>query len=71
MSARYIEYGHGKVLGRPCIEAWVFNPALGADIIPRLLDAKVKGMGCLDLNIGGLEEVDAALCAQSWRCRIE
>lgn len=62
---------HSAALGRCCIEAWVFNPAPSADIIPRLLDAKVNGMGSLGLNITGVEDVDGVLYAQSWWCRVE
>ncbi|MDF9617038.1 hypothetical protein P5705_05240 [Pseudomonas entomophila] len=67
----HIEYGHSKVLGRYCIEAWVFNPTPGPDIIPRLHDACVTGMAQLGMNIIGLEEVDGVLYAQSWWCRAQ
>ncbi|MNM71065.1 hypothetical protein D3C81_827180 [compost metagenome] len=65
----HIEYGHSRVLGRPSIEAWVFNPTPGGDIIPRLHDACVNGMAQLGMNITGFEEVDGVLYAQSWWCR--
>ncbi|WP_430317144.1 hypothetical protein [Pseudomonas sp. p1(2021b)] len=65
----HIEYGHSKVLGRPCIEACVFNPTPSGDIIPPLHDACVNGMATLGMNITGLEEVDGVLYAQSWWCR--
>ncbi|TFF38150.1 hypothetical protein [Pseudomonas sp. RIT623] len=67
----HIEYGHSRVFGRPCIEAWVFNPTPGGDIIPRLHDACVNGMAQLGMNITGFEEVDGVLCSQSWWCRVE
>ncbi|WP_236238476.1 hypothetical protein [Pseudomonas faucium] len=67
----HIEYGDSKVLGRPCIEAWVFNPTPSGDIIPRLHDACVNGMGTLGLNITGFEEIDGVVYAQSWWCRTE
>ena len=66
----HIEYGLSKVLGRYCIEAWVFNPTPGPDIIPRLHDACVTGIQ-LGMNITGLEEVDGVLYAQSWWCRAQ
>lgn len=62
---------HSKPLGRVATQAWVFNPTPGSDIIPRLHDAKVNGMAQLGMNINGVEEVDGALYAQSWWCRIE
>lgn len=62
----HIEYGHSRVLGRPCIEAWVFNPTPSGDIIPRLHDACVNGMAQLGMNITGFEEVDGVLYGQSW-----
>ncbi|MCF1486928.1 hypothetical protein LZ838_06105 [Pseudomonas sp. AA27] len=52
---------HSAALGRCCIEVWVFI------IIPRLLDAKVNGMGSLGLNITGVEDVDGVLYAQEDR----
>ena len=67
----HIEYGNSKVLGRPCIEAWVFNPTPSADTIPRLYDACVNGMAQGGMNITGFEEVDGVLYAQSWWCRAE
>lgn len=67
----HIEYGHSKVLGRPCIEAWVFNPTPSGDIIPRLHDACVNGMAQMGMNITGFEEVDGVLYSQSWWCRVE
>lgn len=66
----HIEYNKVSVLGRPCIEAWVFNPAPSGDIIPRLHDACVSGMAQNGLNITGFEEVGGALYAQSWWCRL-
>lgn len=65
----HIEYSHSAVLGRPSIQAWVFNPAPSGDIIPRLHDACVNGMAQLGMNITGVEEIDGALYAQSWWCR--
>lgn len=62
---------HSEALGRQATQAWVFNPTPSADIIPRLLDAKVNGMAQLGMNINGVEEVDGVLYAQSWWCRAE
>ncbi|WP_409292321.1 hypothetical protein [Pseudomonas sp. KCJK9058] len=62
---------HSEPLGRVSTQAWVFNPAPGPDIIPRLHDAKVNGMAQLGININGVEEVDGVLYAQSWWCRAE
>lgn len=67
----HIHYSHSELLGRPTIEAWVFSPSPGEDVIPRLYDACVNGMAQGGLNITGMEEVDGALYAQSWWCRIE
>lgn len=67
----HIEYSNSKVLGRPCIEAKVFNPTPGPGIIPPLHDACVNGMAQLGMNITGFESVDGTLYAQSWWCRLE
>ena len=67
----HIEYRNSSVLGRPSIEAWVFNPTPGPDVIPRLQDACVNGMAQGGMNITGVEEVDGVLYAQSWWCRAE
>lgn len=65
----HIEYGHSKVLGRYCSEAWVFNSTPRPDVIPRPHDACVTGMAQLGMNITGLEEVDGMLYVQSWVVR--
>ncbi|MGO0694151.1 hypothetical protein ACTORG_11720 [Pseudomonas guariconensis] len=62
---------HSEALGRVATQAWVFKSSPGPEIIPRLLDAKVNGMAQLGININGVEEVDGALYAQSWWCRVE
>ncbi|MDF0731001.1 hypothetical protein P0Y43_09725 [Pseudomonas entomophila] len=67
----HIYYSHCQLLGRPCIEAWVFSPSPGEDIIPRLYDASVNGMAQGGMNINGFEEIDGALYAQSWWCRVD
>ncbi|SEI17312.1 hypothetical protein [Pseudomonas asplenii] len=67
----HLHYSHSQALGRPCIEAWVFNPGPGEDIIPRLHDACVNGMAQRGMNITGFEEVDGVMYAQSWWCRAE
>jgi len=66
----HIEYSHSALLGRPSIQARVFNPTPSGDIIPRLYDACVNGMAQLGMNITGLEEIDGVLYAQSWWCRV-
>ncbi|MEK2607770.1 hypothetical protein WLF18_01430 [Pseudomonas shirazensis] len=60
---------HSAPLGRVSTQAWVFTHSPGADVIPRLHDAKVNGMAQLGININGVEEVDGVLYAQSWWCR--
>jgi len=67
----HILESHSQALGRPCVQAWIFKSDPGPDVFPRLLDAKVNGMAQLGMNINGVEEVDGALYAQSWWCRIE
>ncbi|MGC5702942.1 hypothetical protein J4P02_22305 [Pseudomonas sp. NFXW11] len=67
----HIVESHSKALGRTCVEAWIFKSGPGPDVFPRLLDAKINGMAQLGLNISGLEEVDGAMYAQSWWCRVE
>lgn len=67
----HTEYSQSKVLGRPSIEAWVFNPTPSGDIIPRLHDACVNGMAQQGMNITGFEEVEGVLYSQSWWCRVE
>lgn len=62
---------HSPVLGRVTTQATVFNHTPGPDVIPPLLDAKVTGMATLGMNITGVEEIDGALYAQSWWCRVE
>lgn len=59
------------LLGRVSTQAWVFNPAPGADVIPRLHDARITGMAQQGMNISGVEEIDGVLYAQSWWCRVE
>ncbi|WP_337154974.1 hypothetical protein [Pseudomonas protegens] len=67
----HILESHSQALGRPCVQAWIFKSDPGPDLFPRLLDAKVNGMAQLGMNINGVEEVDGALYAQSWWCRVE
>ena len=59
------------VLGRVTTEAFVMNTGPGPDALPRLLDARVTGMGTLGLNISGIEQIDEAFYFQSWWCRFE
>jgi hypothetical protein len=56
-------------LGRVTVEAFIMKTGAGPDILPRLLDAKVTGLGTTGLNITGVEEVDGAFYFQSWWCR--
>lgn len=67
----HIHYCNSGKLGRPTIEAWVFSPSPGADIIPRLYDASVNGMAQGGMNITGVEEIDGVFYAQSWWCRAD
>lgn len=67
----HILESHSQALGRPCVQAWIFKSDPGPDVLPRLLDAKVNGMAQLGMNINGVEEIDGALYAQSWWCRVE
>jgi hypothetical protein len=58
-----------STLGRVTVEAFIMKTGDGPDILPRLLDAKVTGLGTTGLNITGVEEVDGAFYFQSWWCR--
>ena len=64
-----IKESHCAELGRSTTTAWVFSPAPGEDIIPRLLDVRVTGMAQNGMSLTGLENVDGAIYAQSWWCR--
>ena len=60
------------VLGRNTTEAFIMTyTARSPEVLPRLLDASVTGMGTRGLNISGIEEVDGAFYFQSWWCRLE
>ncbi|MDZ5601754.1 hypothetical protein SJI00_03035 [Pseudomonas sp. RP23018S] len=61
---------HSTALNRVSTQAWLFNPTPGPDLIPRLHDARIRNMAQLGLSISGVEEVDGALYAQSWWCRV-
>ncbi len=61
---------HSDPLNRFATQAWVFNPAPGPDVIPRLHDAKISNMAQLGMHISGVEEIDGVLYAQSWWCRV-
>ncbi|MNJ32214.1 hypothetical protein D3C77_268750 [compost metagenome] len=51
----HINENHCPQLGRSTTQAWVFNASLGAEVIPRLCDAKVAGMVQGGMNITGVE----------------
>ena len=70
MADVHIHESMSQSLGRSTVEAWIHCSAPGREDIPRLLDAKVNGMAQLGMNINGIEEVDGALYAQSWWCRL-
>lgn len=57
--------------GRLSTQAWVFTSMPEAVVIPPLLGAQVTGMAQGGMNITRFEEVDGALFAQSWWCRLE
>lgn len=66
----HIHECRSDALGRCCVEAWVHTSTSTNEVIPPLLDAKVNGVAQLGMNICGIEEVDGALYAQSWWCRL-
>ena len=58
-------------LGRVTTEAFILRSGEGPDVLPRLIDARVTGLGTLGMNISGIEQIDDAFYFQSWWCRVE
>ena len=59
-------------VGRTTMTAYLFSTSpRQPEILPRLIDASVTGLGTLGMNISGIEEVDGAFYFQSWWCRFE
>jgi hypothetical protein len=63
---------HNAALGRTTAEAWIFSSSPDSpDILPRLLDVRITGMGSTGMNLTGIEQIGDAFYSQSWWCRIE
>jgi hypothetical protein len=61
-----------EALGRTTVEAHIMSCVSHApDLLPRLIDARVTGMGTLGWTISGLEQVGDTFYFQSWWCRLE
>jgi hypothetical protein len=62
---------HCETLKRTTTEAFVMRYGPPPDVLPRLIDARVTGLGTNGMNITGIEEVDGVYYFQSWWCRVE